>query len=252
MMRVSKPIRSLIWSAIDWALPAPSATMMIELSRPSRKRRLQGRADLVDIEGDFRDQCVLGAGGDCRGQRQVAAVAPHGFDHEGPVVGRSGVLEAVYGVEDVVQCGIDPQRHVGEGDVVVDRGGDGNDRDAVLLQNQRAAMRAVAADHHQPLDAELFQIPGGQLLTGFRKHLLAAGALQKGAAELQLAADRSGGQHLIIAVKHPLVAFLDADHLDAVGQPRTHHGADGGVHPRAVAAAGEHCNSFHAPSLSCP
>ena len=42
-----------------------------------------------------------------------------------------------------------------------------------------------------------------------------------------------------------LPAAADAHHLDAPAQGAAHHGADGGVHTRRVAAGGQYTNAFH-------
>ena len=40
----------------------------------------------VDASWGFRNQGVLGTGGHRRREGQVAAIAPHGFDHKGAIV----------------------------------------------------------------------------------------------------------------------------------------------------------------------
>src|SRR5690606_8821722 len=66
--------------------------------------------------------------------------------------------DAVAGVDDRVQGGIDADRLPGEADVVVDRGGDPDHRHAVLESEMVSTLhRAVAADDDQALEGVLLE-----------------------------------------------------------------------------------------------
>jgi hypothetical protein len=131
---------SLMPLAISCPLPAPSARMMM--------------ANLRQVEFPFRHQGVFGAAGDGADAGQVARVAAHHLDDEGPGMGAGGVLDAVHCVEDVVECRVDPERHVGEGDIIVNAGGDADDREAEPMEGQGSGKGTVAPEYDQPLDAE--------------------------------------------------------------------------------------------------
>ena len=50
-------------------------------------------------------------------------IASHYFDDEAAVVGRGGGFDHIDQVNDGVQAGVDPNRHLGSRKVVVDRAG---------------------------------------------------------------------------------------------------------------------------------
>ena len=107
----------------------------------------------LGIDLDLRDDHRLGPAGDAGHQRQVAAVAPHHLDQEGALVRGGRHLQPVDRLQRDVERGVDADRDLGAGEIVVDRRRDADHREAHLGQRQRAGLRAVAADHHQAVDA---------------------------------------------------------------------------------------------------
>src|SRR6266568_2557437 len=79
-------------------------------------------AHLTKIQLHLRHDGELGPRGDRGGRSEIAGVAPHDFNDKGPVVRTCRVLDTVHGIQDVVECGVNPQRHVGIGDVIIDAG----------------------------------------------------------------------------------------------------------------------------------
>ena len=77
----------------------------------------------------------------------------------------------------------------------------------------------------------------------FGHHLLAAGGVEHGAAPLEQAVHAAGRQLAEVVVDQAAVAVVNAQHLDAVGAGRAHHGADYSVHARGVAAGRENSDS---------
>ena len=163
---------------------------------------------------------------------QVAASPAHGLHHHGAAVGGGRVLEAVDGIDNVVEGGVNPQGHVGVGDVVIDGGRDADSRDASLPEGQSTFQGAFAADDDNPVDAQTLKIFHGQFLSGLAHHGLTAGAVEDGAAFLENPADGAGVHDHVLAVNEALVAFLDADNLHVFRQSLAYHGPDAGIHSR--------------------
>src|SRR5262249_8769900 len=108
-----------------------------------------------------------------------------------------------------------------------------------LRQRQRARLRAVAADDDQAVDA-----PRLEVLDGARPHLLVLElakprAAQKRPAPLQDPADVAGPQRLDQAAHQPGVAVAYAERFPTHCDAHAAGGADGGVHPGCVTAAGQ-------------
>ena len=112
----------------------------------------------------------------------------------------------------------------------------------LLAEQVRPGQAAVAADHDKRVDTAVGQIPRGPApalagpelrRTGRADHR--AAALQDAAHVLRLeAADR------VAALDQPAVPLLHGVHVDAMVQGRAHDGAQRGVHPTGVTAAGDH------------
>ena len=103
-----------------------------------------------------------GVGGD------PPAVAAHHLDHHHPVVALGRRVQAVDGVGGDLHGGVEPERHVGADDVVVDRLRHADDRQPLLgVELAGDAQRPVAADHDERRR--------GRGRTIVRRHLVDAG-----------------------------------------------------------------------------
>ena len=186
-------------------------------------------------------------------------------------MGAGGGDELVEVADDGVQRGVGADRHVGAEEVVVDRAGQADDVEAPLapilglghavlrqdadvvgplvVEDLGAAQGAVAADHHQPLEAALQRVADHLVAPLRRAHRLGAGGAEDRPARLEDAADVVPAErpdHLP-AVDQPLVALVDPEDLHAPVERDAHHRAQGRVHPGRVAAAGEDADPSHAP-----
>src|SRR5690606_6440635 len=92
------------------------------------------------------------------GGGEIAAVAAHDLHHRNPVVGAAGVAQPVDGFHRHVQGGIKADGELGAGNVVVDGAGNADAGKAHFGQAHGAHVGAVAANHHQGVDAVLLQV----------------------------------------------------------------------------------------------
>src|SRR6478736_543004 len=114
-------------------------------------------ADLVDVEGLLRHERDGGASGEARPDRDVADVPAHDLDDEDAVVRLGRRVEAVDGVRADLHGRLEAERHLGQGDVVVDRLRHPDDGEPVLVQAVDDTHRARAAegqDAAAPVDVE--------------------------------------------------------------------------------------------------
>src|SRR5690606_4748266 len=210
------------------------------LSRGDRVGRFPGRSRHLG------DQDRLGATRHAHAQGYVARAPAHHLDEEQPVVAGRRVAQPVDGLERDVDGGVEPDRHVGAVDVVVDGARDADDLDALLaFESQGAPEAAVPADDHQAVDAAPGQDLSAAGATGWLEEPLAAGGAQDSAAALDDVGDAARAQLDDVVVDQALVATVDARDSDAVMDGGAHHSSDGGVHARRVAAAGQYPDMGH-------
>lgn len=200
----------------------------------------------TDVGRFFGHQHVFGTAGDRRLDRQITAVAPHHLDKKQAIVGFRRVPNAVDRVQSDVQGGIKTDGKIRAADIVVDGAGHADDVDVLLFgQGQGAAIRAVAADHHQPFDLVLSEHLCGHFAAFGIKELLAARRPQHGAAAVDDPADIARSKRRDVAVDKPAIARSNAVNLNAMVGRRSHHGPDGCVHAGRVAPAGQNTDSLH-------
>ena len=168
-------------------------------------------------------------------------------------------MDAVDHVGGDADGGLEAEGGVGAPKVVVDGLGQADDVQPLLAEQVGGLLAAVAPQHHQAVQPQaavgvfhglhLVQavfVGGAHQLEG-----LAAGA-QEGAAPGEQAGEVDGGELFVVLVHQALVAVDEADdfHAAAVDVVKAlGHAAHGGVEGLAVAAAGEHSDSFHEVSL---
>src|SRR5215208_1111247 len=114
-------------------------------------------ADLLDVERPLGHEDHVGAAGHPGVAGDPARGAPHHLDDDHPVVRFSGRVQAVDRVGRDLDRGLEAEREVGAGEVVVDRLRHADDVDAVLGQPAGDAERVLAADRDQPVEGVLLQ-----------------------------------------------------------------------------------------------
>ena len=115
-------------------------------------RRSERVAHLGDVEGDLGDQRQRRTAGQSRAHRDVAGVATHDLEHHHPVVRLGGGVQPVDRRGGDVDRGVEPEAQLGGVDVVVDRLGHPDARDAVALEVPGGAQRPVATDDDEAVE----------------------------------------------------------------------------------------------------
>ena len=106
------------------------------------------------------------------------------------------------------------------------------------------AVRAVAADDHQSVNAQLTALGSAAILAFLGLELQTAGGVQDGAAGRNDVRDAAQVHFKAFAVQQSVVTTLNADHAVTFVQAGTDHSAHGSIHARSIAAACEHANRF--------
>jgi len=112
----------------------------------------------------------------------------------------------------------------------------------LLPEQVRAGQAGVAADHDQPIDPALQQVPDSLAPAHLGAKLLASRGAEHGAAPVQ-DPPYVRGLHApdgLASVDQTLKPVMDHEGVDAVEQRRPNHCPDRGVHPAGVPAAGEY------------
>ena len=208
--------------------------------------------------GNLGDEDGVGAAGDAGVQRDPAGVAAHHLgDHHAMVRFRGGV-QAIDGVGREADRGVEAEAVGGLDDVVVDGLGHADERDAALGELVGDGQGAVAADHHQAVQAQLVEHVDAALrvvalavarLDRVEERVAAVDRAEDRAADAQDAGDVLRHQDAVpVRLDEAVEAVLEAEAGDAVVVGRLDHGANDRVQPRGVAAAGEYSdtpNRFH-------
>ena len=210
----------------------------------------QALGDGLDVPLDLGHQHDLGAGSAGGLQGDVAAVTAHALDHVGTVVAAGGGADIADGLGADLHGGLVAQGHLGEAQVVVDGAGDAHAGDALLDQTQRALEGTVAADDDHGVNAQRTQVLRALLLELGLAEIVATGGAQLGAGTVRVV--QHGFQVKALQVllilggdgQQAVEAALDADALDVAAGGSLHHGGDGRVHARGVAAGGDNGNLF--------
>ena len=115
--------------------------------------------DAVDVVGDLGQQDDVGVAGDARVHRDPARVAAHDLDDHDALVRLGGGVQPVDRLGRDGDGGVEAERRLRAGQVVVDRLRDADDRHALLEEARRDPERAVAADRDQRVAADLPEPP---------------------------------------------------------------------------------------------
>ena len=109
-------------------------------------------ADRLDVEGLLGDEDLGRAAGDARVQGDPAGVPAHHLDDQDAVVGLGRRVQPVDGLGGDVDGGVEAEREVGAGQVVVDGLRDADDVDAQVGELGRDTERVLAADRDEGVD----------------------------------------------------------------------------------------------------
>ena len=195
-------------------------------------------AHLVDVEGLLGGQRDRGAAGEARPDRDVADVAAHHLDDEHAVVALRRRVQAVDGVGADLDRGLEAERHLGEADVVVDRLGDADDGEAVLVEAVDHAHRALTADPDDGVETVAvvgLADPAQTVLAG--EGLVAGGPEDRAALGQDATADLDV-EGLVVVVDDASPRVAEADDGAVVGDFGGTDGApDDGVEAGAVPAS---------------
>ena len=208
-------------------------------------RVVQTVAELADIEGQLRDDQVFRSPRDGRFEREKARIAPHDLDDEQAIVAACGVPKLHDRLERRIDGRIEPDRFVRSGDVVVDRPGNPDHRDAFLRKRQRPPERTVSSDDHESVDVVLRHARNGFVAAFGRLEPLAPRRTENRSAPVEDSADRSGREFLKRAVHESLESPDDPDGFDIVIDCSPRNGANGRVHSGRVPTAGQDRDTFH-------
>jgi hypothetical protein len=144
-----------------------------------------------------------------------------------------------------VHRGIEPEGEVGAGEVVIDGLGDAYHVNAFFVQLLGDRKRVVAADSDQSFDLVFLQRGHAFFQAICLLRRIGAGSAQDSAAAGKYSAHTGEIERHALVFDQPAPALEKAHKFVFVVKTAfTHHGADHGVQPWAVAAAGEYAN-FH-------
>src|SRR5262245_4199390 len=177
-------------------------------------------------------------------------MAAHDLQHHHTVMAGCCGMQPVDRVGGNLKCGVETERSVGAGEIVIDRLGDTNYRRAHLCKLKSDPLCTLAADRDQTIETDTIDVlkrfEVGIVLGA--DHALAAemaliSGLQDRAAERQDTAYIGAGQHFVVRfADQALEALGDAQHLIAPAVAGLHYSANNGVQARRVASAREYCN----------
>jgi hypothetical protein len=164
-----------------------------------------------------------------------------------------GGVQAIDGVRGDLHRGVEPEREVGAGEVVVDGLGHADHAHAVLgVQPAGGAEGVLAADGHEGIQAQALEARQRGLGRVVVAEGVCARALQHGAPAGEDAAHVHAGEGHGIGLQQPLPAAQDSQVLVAMGAlANLHHRADDGIESGAVAPSGQDPHA-HAMTLSAP
>ena len=199
---------------------------------------------VLHIEFLLRQQDSHSTGGDGNVQGNVTGVAAHDLDHTAAVVALGGVAQLVDHFQSGVHGCIIADGVLGAGNVVVDGAGQADHRNAAVCQLACAAVRTIAANDDQCVNAQLTTLGSTAVLAFLGLELQAAGSVQNSTAGRNDVRDAAQVHFKAFAVQQAVVTTLNADHAVTFVQAGTDHSAHGSIHARSIAAACEHANRF--------
>ena len=182
-------------------------------------------------------------------QRDPAGIAPHYLDDHDALVRLGRRVQAVNGQRREVHGRVKAEATGCADNVVVDRLGDTDDGNALQVELVGNAERAVAADHHQGIQAHLVEGVDDLVrvidlalwgIGGILKRVAVIRGAENGAAESQDAGHVAGRQDPAArGIEQTVEAVFEADDVNAGVVRGLDDRPDDGVEAWSVAAAGE-------------
>ncbi len=201
-------------------------------------------AHLVDVERLLGDEDDVGTAGETRVQRDPAGMAAHDLAHHHAVVALGGGVQAVDRVRRDLHRGVEAERHVGRGEVVVDRLGDAHDVHALGAQLRGDTERVLATDRDQRVDAFADESVEDGRDTAFGLVGVRARRPEDRPAPVEDPARRRHGQVDGLALLDAPPAVAEADEVVPVDPfALADDGPDHRIQARAVAASGQDADS---------
>src|SRR5690606_6665484 len=200
--------------------------------------------DLVDVERGLGGEDDLRSPGDPGLDGDPPGLPAHELDDHDPVVALRSGVDPVDRLGGDVHGRVEADGAVGAGDVVVDRLGDGDDRQTGLRALARRVEGAVTADADQAVDPLRLQRGVDRLQATLNGVRVVARRAQQGATGVEDPADVAAGELLHVPLGDTLPPVAEADDGVAVlAQTVLHHCPDGGVEAGTVSTAGEQTDS---------
>ncbi len=203
-------------------------------------------ADLVEVERALGHEDDVGAAGHAAPAGDPAGVAAHDLADDDAVVRLRGGVQAVDRLRRDLHRGLEAEGEVRRVEVVVDRLGHADGREARREELARDAERVVAADRDEHVDAALLERCEHALLAVLGLVDVRARRAENRAAPVQDAARVLARELDRVVVEHALPALAKAEDLvSVVVDPPADDSADDGVQAGAVAAACQKSDSCH-------
>ena len=202
----------------------------------------------------LRDQDGVRAARDAGVQGDPPRVTAHHLEHHAAFVRVAGGTQPVDGLRGDLDRGVETERVVGRGDVVVDGLRHADDVDAVFEQALRRGGRAVAADGDHTVDLEvledLLDVLRAAVRLGVRTESTGA---EDGAALVAQTTHTRAVELDDVAVDQSVPAVTKTDELLPVdGFSLENRTADDRIQTRAVASGGENAVSLRHVSSCLP
>ena len=199
---------------------------------------------VLHVEFLLRQQDRHCARSDGNIQSDVTRVAAHDLNDAAAVVALRSITQLVDHLQCGVHGGVITDGVIGAGNIIVDRTGQTDHRDAAVCKLTSTTVRAVAADDDQSIDSKLTALCSALVLTFLGLELKAAGRIQDRAASLNDVGDAAQVHFKALAIQQTIVAALNADHPITLVQTGTNHSTNCSIHTGGIAAAGQHTNRF--------
>ena len=199
----------------------------------------------VKIDRLFRHQNRRRAGGEADVKRQMARVAAHDLNDRAALMRLHRVTQAVNGLDSGIGRRVVTDGIIGADNVVVNRGRNADDRNALLRKFYQTPERAVAANGNNAVQPKQLAGSGSFFLPLKRAEFIAARRVEHRTAAIDDMRDIAVFQNCKIAVDQTVIAAADADAFDSHVGARTHDRADGCIHAGGIAAGGQNTDSFH-------
>src|SRR5262249_17699987 len=196
--------------------------------------------DLLEVDRDLGHEDHVGAAGDAAHHRDPARVAAHHLDDHHAVVRLGGRVEAVDRLGRDEDGGVEAERVVGAGEVVVDRLRDADDRQLLLrVQTCGDAERVLAADRNERVEAPVAEVPEHALDASLELEGVRAARADDPAPAREDPRYLRRAEILEDRLDETAPALPYRDDVPALGVRPPDDGADDRVEPGTIAPSGE-------------